>query len=305
MPKVIVVGSLNMDLIVRAPRRPATGETVMGSDLQVLPGGKGLNQAVAAARLGAEVHMVGRVGGDDFGRRFLAFLAAEGIACTRVRVIPDVPTGAAVVTLAGGDNAIVVAPGANMSLTPEEAADLPLTQGDICIGQFEVPIAATAAAFRRARAGGATILLNAAPAQALPPALLEVIDVLVVNESELAAISGAAITESSAAADIVAAARPLVCDGCVVIATLGARGALAIDRDSVHRVAAHKVPVIDTTGAGDCFVGALAASLAAGIDLKPALARANAAAALSVQRPGAAPSMPTAAALHESNLCPH
>ncbi|HEX2886092.1 PfkB family carbohydrate kinase, partial [Vineibacter terrae] len=173
-PKVIVVGSLNMDLIVRTPRRPEMGETVMGEDLQVLPGGKGLNQAVAAARLGVRTHMVGRVGEDDFGRRFLAFLAAEGIGSDGVRATADAPTGAAVVTLAGGDNAIIVAPGANMRLTPEEAADLPVAPGDICIGQLEVPMAATEAAFRRARGAGASTILNAAPAQALPSPLLEV-----------------------------------------------------------------------------------------------------------------------------------
>lgn len=299
MPKVVVVGSLNMDLIVRAPRRPATGETVMGDDFRILPGGKGLNQAVAAARQGAATAMIGRVGDDDFGRRFRAFLDSEGIDRSGVRTTPDCATGVGIVTLAGGDNAIIVAPGANMRLTPDEAANLPLAAGDVCVGQFEVPLAATEAAFRRARDAGATTILNAAPAQALPGALLEVVDILVVNEIELATLSGAPISQSSGAAEITAAARGLLRGDRLVIATLGARGAMAVSREGLHEVTGHVVPVIDTTGAGDCFVGAFAAALAGGCDRLSALARANAAASLSVQRPGAAPAMPTAAELHE------
>jgi ribokinase len=300
MSRVIVVGSLNMDLIVRAPRRPAVGETVMGEDFRILPGGKGLNQAVAAARLGAETHMVGRVGDDDFGRRFLDFLDQEHIDRADVRVTPGVATGVGIVTVVAGDNAIVVAPGANMQMTAEEVADLPIRRGDICLGQFEVPTAATEAAFRHAHRAGAFTVLNAAPAQPPPPTLLDVVDMLVVNESELAAISGATIDEHSSPAEIAAAARTLVHDGRVVIATLGARGALAVDRDGAHEIAGRKVTVVDTTGAGDCFVGALAAMLAAGIDRMTALDRANAAATLSVQRAGAAPSMPTLAELRKA-----
>jgi len=300
MPKVIVIGSLNMDLIVRAERRPATGETVMGSDFQVLPGGKGLNQAVAAARLGAETLMAGRVGNDDFGRRLRAFIAAERVDDAHVRESPGAATGVAVITLADGDNTIVVASGANMQVTREDVSALPIAPGDICVGQFEVPLATTEAAFRRARAIGARTLLNAAPAQALPPALLEVVDILIVNEHELAILSGAAITEASTDADVAGAARRLIDGQRTVVATLGARGALAVDGIGTRAIAGHKVTVVDTTGAGDCFVGALAAALAAGIDLTAALDRATVAAALSVQRLGAAPSMPTLAELPSS-----
>lgn len=300
MPKVIVIGSLNMDLIVRAERRPATGETVMGSDFQVLPGGKGLNQAVAAARLGAETLMAGRVGNDDFGRRLRAFIAAERVDGAHVRESPGAATGVAVITLADGDNTIVVASGANMQVTREDVSALPIAPGDICVGQFEVPLATTEAAFRRARAIGARTLLNAAPAQALPAALLEVVDILIVNEHELAILSGAAITEASTDADVAGAARRLVDGQRTVVATLGARGALAVDGIGTRAIAGHKVTVVDTTGAGDCFVGALAAALAAAIDLTAALDRATVAAALSVQRLGAAPSMPTLAELPSS-----
>ncbi|TWT10554.1 ribokinase [Reyranella sp. CPCC 100927] len=300
MPKVVVIGSLNMDLIVRAERRPATGETVMGSDFHVLPGGKGLNQAVAAARLGADTHMVGRVGDDDFGRRLRAFIAAERVGDAHVHASPGVATGVAVITLVDGDNTIVVASGANMLVTSGDVDALPVSQSDICVGQFEVPMATTEAAFRRARAAGARTLLNAAPAQALPPSLLEVVDILIVNEHELTILSGATITEASTDADIADAARRLVSSGRSVIATLGARGALAVDGNGVHLVAGHKVTVVDTTGAGDCFVGALAATLAAGTALPAALERATTAAAISVQRLGAAPSMPTLAELENS-----
>ena len=300
MPKVIVVGSLNMDLIVRAERRPATGETVMGSDFQILPGGKGLNQAVAAARLGADTLMAGRVGNDDFGRRLRAFIAAERVDGTHVQASQHEATGVALITLADGDNTIVVASGANMQVTPQDVGALPVTRGDVCVGQFEVPLATTEAAFRRARAAGARTLLNAAPAQALPSSLLAVVDILIVNEHELAILSGAAITEASTDAEIAAAARRLVDGERTVIATLGARGALAVDGAGTHAVAGRKVAVVDTTGAGDCFVGALAAALVAGSDLPAALDHATAAAALSVQRLGAAPSMPTQAELQKA-----
>ncbi len=300
MSKVVVIGSLNMDLIVRAQRRPATGETVMGSDFQVLPGGKGLNQAVAAARLGAETHMVGRVGDDDFGRRLRAFIAAERIDDAHVHTSPGVATGVAVITLVDGDNTIVVASGANMQVTSGDIAALPVARGDICVGQFEVPLATTEAAFRQARAAGTRTLLNAAPAQALPPSLLEVVDILIVNEHELAILSGSTITEASTDTDVADAARRLVDGRRSVVATLGARGALAVDDAGVHPVAGRKVSVVDTTGAGDCFVGALAATLAAGAALPAALERATTAAAILVQRLGAAPSMPTLAELENS-----
>lgn len=301
--KVIIVGSLNMDLIVRAPRRPAMGETVMGDTFDILPGGKGLNQAVAARRLGAPVEMVGCVGDDDFGRRFLAFLDAEDIGRTGVHATPEAATGVAVITLAGGDNAIVVAPGANMRLAAGDVGGLSFAPGDICVGQFEVPLATTEAAFRAARASGATTILNAAPAQALPPALLDAVDILVVNESELAAISGARVDAHSATADIAAAARPFATGPRVVVATLGARGAVVVDRNESREIPGRKVSVVDATGAGDCFIGALAAALAAGEDRDAALDRANAAAALSVQRLGGAPSMPTNAALRQAERC--
>src|SRR5262245_39349588 len=300
MAKVIVVGSLNMDLIVRAARRPATGETVLGEDFRILAGGKGLNQAVAAARLGAATHMAGRVGDDDFGRRLLAFLDQEHVDRTSVRVTAGIATGVAIISVAEGDNAIIVASGANMQLTPADVADLPLRQGDICVGQFEVPPAATEAVFRRARAAGATTIFNAAPAQPMPATLLEVTDLLVVNELELATIAGTTLRNTTRLAEIAAAAQTLARDGRVVIATLGEHGAVAVDRDGAHAVPGRKVAVVDTTGAGDCFVGALAAMLASGTDRMTALDRANMAAALSVQRPGAAPSMPTLAELQKA-----
>jgi ribokinase len=269
------------------------GETVMGGEARILPGGKGLNQAVAAARLGAETHMAGCVGDDDFGRRFLAFLDAERVDRTRVRIVAGVPTGTAVVMLADGDNAIIVAPGANMCLLPQDTADLAIGQGDICLAQFEVPVPATEAAFRRARAAGARTILNAAPAQPLPPTLLDLVDILVVNETELSAVGGVAVTADSNVEEIARIARTHVNHGRIVVATLGARGAIVVSSDGGQAVAGRQVPVVDTTGAGDCFVGAFAVALASGATPQAAARQANDAAALSVQRPGAAPSMPT------------
>jgi ribokinase len=300
MARVIVVGSLNMDLIVRASRRPSVGETVLGDGFRILPGGKGLNQAVAAARLGAATHMTGCTGDDQFGRELLAFLGREGVDCARVRRVADVATGVGIVMLADSDNAIIVAPGANMMLTAAEASAHSAQRGDICVGQLEVPLAATEAAFHLARVSGAMTILNAAPAQRLSDSFLEVTDLLVVNESELKAMSGRHIDEASPDSDIVTAARMLARDRRGVIATLGARGAIAVDGAAVVSIPGRKVQVVDTTGAGDCFVGALAAFLADGADRRTAIYQANDAAALSVQRPGAAPSMPTISQLRNA-----
>jgi ribokinase len=291
MGKVIVVGSINVDLVVTADRFPRPGETLIGNSFARHPGGKGANQAIAAARLGARTVMVGAVGADPFGEFMRATLSRAGIETGLVRTILDAPTGTALITVAGGENSIVVIAGANAAVAAEDGAPS-IAPGDIVVAQLEVPAAAWSAAFKTARAVGATTILNAAPASGAVIGLLPLCDVVVVNEIELGALSEAA--------DLLAAMRAVRPSASqIVIATRGRSGFVCLRPDGVIQAAGHEVAAIDSTGAGDCCVGALAAGLAADRDLGRALALANAAAALSVQRPGAGDSMPTRAAVAE------
>ncbi|MEJ1159960.1 ribokinase [Prosthecomicrobium sp. N25] len=296
MPKLVVVGSINMDLVVTAERFPGPGETIPGTGFARYAGGKGANQAVAAARAGAAVTFVGAVGDDPFGASLTQGLARDGIDVARIRVLPGTPTGTAVITVARAENTIVVVAGANGEIRPEDAAAVPLSPGDRVVAQLEVPLAAIRAAFEQARAAGAGTLLNAAPALEEARALLPLVDILVVNEHELGLLAGRAV-DANRADEVADAAARLRATGCgTVVVTLGAAGAVAFG-GGAERVEArgHRVAAVDTTGAGDCFVGALAAELARGEDLAAALRFANAAAAVSVGLPGAVPSMPTRA----------
>jgi len=295
MGRVIVAGSLNMDLVAEAPSLPRAGETIMGSAFHTLPGGKGLNQAVAAARLGAGVTMLGCVGEDAFGARLLDVIGAEGVDASGVRRTAGAPTGIAQIVVSRGENSIVVVPGANMTMTDADVSSIAIADDDVVVAQLETPMAVTACLFARARARGAMTVLNAAPAAAVPDNLLALTDLLVVNETELATLSGAHLHADSALADVVAAARTLRTQTMTVIVTLGRRGAVLLQGDAPPRtVDGHAVEAVDSTGAGDCFVGAYAAALATGRP-GPALAFANAAAALAVTRRGAAPAMPALA----------
>ena len=290
-PRVIVAGSINMDVAVQAARWPRIGETVAGSGVAFHPGGKGANQAVAAVRLGAPTMLIGRVGTDGFGRELTAFLGTAGVDLAQVRAV-DGPSGTALITLVDADNAIVVVPGANARLAPADVAP-PLVAGDVLLSQLEIPLESVAAFFAPAAAAGARTILNAAPAQPIPPSLIGLADILVVNETELASLSGQALDAGDPPARFVAAARVLRAraDQAICV-TLGRRGAVALIADEALEIAGRPVTAVDTTGAGDCFVGALAAELAAGHTLPDALAFANAAAAVCVQRRGAGPSMP-------------
>ena len=291
--RVIVAGSINMDLVAAVPRLPRPGETVRGGELTFHPGGKGANQAVAAARAGAAVTMYGCLGQDPYAAELEAFLRSNGVDVAAVRRDPSAVTGVALVLVdAGGQNTIVSIPGANARLRPEALASLDARPHDVLIAQFETPLDTTEAFFAAGRAGGATTVLNAAPAEAGPLDLLALTDVLVVNEAELALCCGDRVEGS---AGILDASRHLQSRGArVVVVTLGAQGVVAADQHSLHQVPGRTVPVVDTTGAGDCFVGNLAARLAAGDALAACLAYANAAASVCVQRPGAGPSMPRA-----------
>jgi ribokinase len=292
MGKVIVVGSINVDLVVTADRFPRPGETLIGNSFARHPGGKGANQAVASARMGARTIMVGAVGPDPFGEFMRVTLSQTGVDTALVRIIPDASTGTAVITVAGGENSIVVVAGANAALAVEAGA-LPIGPDDVVVAQLEVPFAAWSGAFMMARAAGATTILNAAPADPEIVDLLPLCDVVVLNEIELGALSGQPLSDAAEASGLLAAMRAVrSTSGQIVIATRGKSGFICLGPNGVIEAAGHDVAVIDSTGAGDCFVGAFAAGLVLDRDLPRALFLANAAAAISVQRPGAGSSMP-------------
>lgn len=289
---VVVVGSFMMDLVVRAPRRPQPGETLVGSSFDVFLGGKGCNQAIAAARAGAATAMVGRLGADDFGARFLDQLATDGIDTTGVTVDPHEGTGVgAPLVEDGGENSIVIIPRANhcMSVADVEAASDLIGGAAVLLLQLELPLDVVEAAAKVAQAAATRVLLNPAPASdGAIDAFAGLVDVLVPNEVEAAVLCG--IDDPLRAA---AALRDRV--GGAVVVTVGDQGAWVVDDGAPQQLAAHPVQAVDTVGAGDAFCGALGARLAAGASLHDAATYANAAAALSVTQPGAEPSMPRSA----------
>ena len=294
-PKVVVVGSFNMDLVVKAGRRPETGETLMGEEFGMFIGGKGSNQAIAAARLGADVTMIGRLGTDLFGDTLMAAHAEESICTDYVIRDTEVGTGIASILIdTDGDNSIVLVPQANMRLTVEdiERASESIAAANVLLLQLEVPIAASQRAAEIAKSNGATVVLNPAPAQELPDDFLAQVDILTPNEVETESLSGVRVSTTT---DAERAAKVLLDKGLsAVILTLGERGALLLTSDLTQQVPAYSVEVVDTTAAGDAFCGALATGLARGENLVDAVAFANAAGALAVTVLGAAPSMPTA-----------
>jgi len=295
-PQVTVLGSLNMDISVTVPRLPAPGVTVLGSAARFTPGGKGANQAVAAARLGAGVRMAGCVGDDDFGRRLLAALRAEGVDAGATRVVPGVPTGLAMIAVdESGENLIVVAPGANHQVSAPDVAAATNGPRDILVISAEIPAPAIAHALAETR--GARCVLNLAPApqpQAAAAALVAAggagLDWLVVNESEAAAVLGRPV---DGLADAARAAAELVARGPRhAVVTAGAHGAALAGPDGAHAIEGFRVRAVDTVGAGDTFVGALAVALAAGVPAREAVRAAAAAGAAAVTRHGAQTAMP-------------
>lgn len=299
MGRVFVAGSINMDVVATAERHPRVGETVAGKEVLYFPGGKGANQAVAAAKQGVLTTLIGRLGEDAFGHDLRTFLAAQSIDLGSVQDTGGARTGTAIITVANSDNTIVVIPGANALVSAADVSAASLAAGDVAVSQFEIPLPAISAFFKRARAAGANTILNPAPAFAVSPDLLSLVDILVLNETELGVLTGAELSENDEPNYFIEAARPLRGKARTICITLGRRGVLALVGGEAILIPGRNVKAVDATGAGDCFVGALAAQLAQAKPMREALTYANAAASICVQRMGAAPSMPTAAEVND------
>jgi ribokinase len=296
MGRVFVAGSINMDVVATADRHPRIGETIAGQAVLYFPGGKGANQAVAAAKLGAPTTLIGRLGKDAFGDQLKAFLMAQGVDLSFVQETAEAHSGTAIITVANADNTIVVIPGANAFVSAADVAAPVLAKGDIAVSQFEIPLPAIGAFFERARAAGATTILNPAPAIEFDRQLLDLVDILILNETELGFLTRTELHDTDDYPRFIEAARSLQMDeNKTVCVTLGKRGIAALIDGRPHMDLGRAVNAVDTTGAGDCFVGAVAALLADGQPLQSAFGYANIAASICVQRMGAAPSMPTAA----------
>ena len=295
MSDIVVIGSLNMDLVVNTPRLPALGETILGSGFMTGPGGKGANQAVAAARLGGRVGMIGCVGDDLFGRDLVKNLQVNGVETSHVKALDSCPTGTAVIVVKDGDNFIIVDPGANYKLTPEmmEASEAMIGESRLVVLQLEIPIDTVAKAVEIAARHNVPILLNPSPARELPAGLLQLVDYIILNESECELITGIPVKtpedagKGAEALSGMGIKYPLI--------TMGSRGALYMENGSFIHKSGHRVKAVDTTAAGDTFAGAVATVLAAGGTIGEAVDFANAAAALAVMKKGAQASIPALA----------
>ena len=298
MNKVIVVGSVNMDITARTDKLPDTGETVAARSVEYLPGGKGLNQAVAAAKIGTTVVLAGCLSSDSFADELASFVRRHKIDVSCLRR-SEKNSGIALITVdERGQNTIVVAPGSNADVCPEDVKKLPVSPGDVVVCQFEIPPAAVAAAFAKARRYGARTILNPSPVCPIPDEIFRNTDILIVNETELAFLSRENVDENTPAEKIADAAEKLKTDAeQTVIVTLGSRGALVAGSKDMLFVDSYKVPAVDTVGAGDCFAGVFAAKLAEGKDVGENVKTAARAAAVCVTRKGAAPAMPDAGEL--------
>lgn len=291
MTNIIVVGSLNADLVVRAPRFPRPGETISGEDLQIIPGGKGANQAVAAARQGAAVAMTGRVGNDSFGPELIENLKQNNVDTAHVQSDPQSATGTAIIVVDGnGQNSIVLSPGGNGRVTPDDLRQVPFQEHQLLLLQLEIPVETVLAAAQRAKESGVRVLLNPAPARSLPEELIRLPDFLVPNETELSLLTDQSVKDIPSAE---AAAKRLLERGVQnVIVTLGANGALIVNKQLTKHVPAFKVAVVDTTAAGDAFIGGFASALLQNKSLEEAVRFGCACGALAATKFGAQPSLP-------------
>jgi ribokinase len=296
MPRIVVVGSTNVDMVVQSPRIPHPGETILGGKFHMVPGGKGANQAVAAARLGAEVTFVARVGADAFGSDTLERLAGEGIRTDYITRDPEASHGVALILVdQTGENAIAVAPGANARVGPEDVdrAEPAIAECDVVLLQLEVPLQAVERAVELAKKYRKRVLLNPAPYTALPDRILSRVDVLTPNETEAEMLLGGG---EAGLTGVAGTAEELLRRGvgCVIV-TLGKEGVLVVRPEEQFRVPGRRVKAVDTTAAGDAFCGALAVRLAEGAEFRDAVRFAVSASALSVTRIGAQSSLPSRA----------
>lgn len=299
-PAIVVLGSLNMDIVLKVPHAPAAGETLQGHSVQHIPGGKGGNQAVSCARQGARVRLVGCTGADAHGATLRAALQQDGIDTDALRTDPSLSTGTALVMVEdSGQNRIVVVAGANAAVQLDEPAlAAQLASADVFVTQFETPLAQVRRGIELAHSAGCKVVLNPSPMQPVDAALWPLVDTLVVNEGEAGALAGCMVSTAAEAAQAGAALRAR--GVARVIVTLGAAGAVAIDASGARHHPAPRVPVVDTTAAGDTFLGAVAVALASGALLDDAVALGIRAAALCVTRLGAQPSIPTRADVLQS-----
>jgi ribokinase len=290
MPDILVIGSLNADLVVRAPHFPLPGETISGGDLQIIPGGKGANQAVAAARQGASVAMIGRVGKDSFGPFLIESLKSNNVDASHVRVDESATGTAIIVVDSNGQNSIVLSAGANGKVSALDIDALNL-EAKVLLLQLEIPLETVIHTAKWGKQKGMIVILNPAPARELPDELIANADYIIPNETELSLLSGVPVTDDASADK---AAKVLLSRGAKnVIVTLGSNGALLVSEKQVIHVDAYKVEVIDTTAAGDAFIGGFASALLRGIEIEKAVKYANSCGALAATKFGAQPSLPT------------
>lgn len=291
---IVVVGSSNMDFVAKAPKIPVVGETLTGSDFFMVPGGKGANQAVAAARLGAEVIFVAKLGKDVFAEKSLENFKTVGINTKHIEQLEGVPSGIAIIAIDdNGKNIIIVVPGANGKLMPADVdnAESDITNAAVVVAQLGVPIETVEQAAKLANKNNVPFILDPAPAKPLSDELLSMVDIIKPNETEAEILTGIKVTDEASAAQ---AADALLAKGVkTVIITLGEKGLMLATKDSKEMIPNNKVEAVDSTAAGDAFTGSLAYGLANGMDIKDAAVQANNVAAISVTRYGAQPSMPT------------
>jgi ribokinase len=293
MTDILVVGSLNADLVVKSPRFPQPGETISGEDLQIIPGGKGANQAVAAARQGVKTAMLGRVGSDSFAPFLVDNLNANQVDTSHV-IVDSSATGTAIIVVdSNGQNSIVLSPGANGNVSPADVDSASFSNSELLLLQLEIPTPTVLHAAQQARANGLTVILNPAPAKSLPAELISTVDILIPNESELSLLTSLPVNDVASAEK---AAKEILKQGVkTVIVTLGSKGALLVTDTQVTQVDTYKVNVVDTTAAGDAFIGGFASAMLSGKALEDSVRYGCACGALATTKFGAQPSLPTKA----------